>query len=201
MSLDLSKAGVVDDGALQAGAQSAYDMLDEVKHKMLKDLGVKEMPAPKVEPEPIANVDVVTIDNRELGALHTQYVAYSVYLSSRLAEVISLERAARGNLKRVAATIKNELRAEGVKETHISAQLEIHPVYTEYYIEHLKLFMMKEIVESLYKAYRDMAAALSRNVTLRELEFQQQQREDNVGKSKGSSKPRRGGKPFSGRRG
>jgi desulfoferrodoxin (superoxide reductase-like protein) len=198
MGLDLREAAVVDDEQLEMRAESVYDMLDTIKSQMQDQLGVDDMPAPKDLPKPLAEVDVASIGNRELGAIYTQYVAYSVFLNSRLAEMISLEKAARGNLKKATAEIKNQLRADGVKAADIAARVETHPVYEEYYIEWLKLFMMKEILEARYKAYRDMAAALSRNVTLRELEFEQQRRDSNVQSSKGSSRPRRS---FGGRRG
>jgi hypothetical protein len=198
MGLDLRDAGVVDGEKLENRAKSVYDMLETIKSQLHSQLGVQEMPAPQEHPAPLAELDVATIGNRELGAIYSQYVAYSVFLNSRLSEIVSLEKAAKGNLKKAVAEIKNKLRVEGVKAAEITARVETHPLYEEYYVEALKLFMMKEIVEAQHKAYRDMAAALSRNVTLRELEFEQQRREDNVQQSKGASRPRRGG--FGGRR-
>ena len=202
MSLDLSDVSIIEGGELEERAGSVYDMLDVIKESMHDQLGVTDMPAPKVAPTPLTEVDVATIDNRELGALYTAYVAYSVFLNTRLSEILSLERAARGNLKKVVARLKNQLRADGVKETHVAAQVETHGLYEEYYVEHLKLYMMKEIVEAQHKAYRDMAAALSRNVSLRELEFEQQRRDNNIQKSKGkgAGTPLKRS-PFSGRRG
>jgi hypothetical protein len=191
MGLDLSQAGIVDDAKLQKRAKSIYGLLDDLKCRLQEDLGVEEMPSPSSQPPALAELNVEQLGNRELGGLYTQYVAHAVFLNGRLAEINALERAAKGNLKRTIAEIKNELRSKGVKEAEVVARVEVHPVYEEFAIEALKLFMMKELVEAYQKAYKDMAAALSRNITLRELEFEQIRREDNIQKSRAASTPQR----------
>ena len=183
-ALDLSTVGLVDGSDVEKRAQSVYQLLEEVESQLRDDLGVSEMPDPKSQPTPLAELDVAVITNRELGGLHAQYVSYSVFLAGRLAKINGLERAARGNLKRVTAEIKNELRADGVKEAELSARVEVHPLYEQFYMEAMKLFMTKEIGEAYVKAYKEMASALSRNIALRELEFEQQRREDSIGKKK-----------------
>lgn len=192
----LARRGIVDEDQLVENAEDAYARIEQLKREMKDHLGVSEPPRPSEHPTPLSEMDVQSMGNRELGAYHAQFVAYVVFIGDRLAEIEVMERTAGAHLKKVKAEISMELRAEGHSEAKVKDMVILHPIYEEAFLEHEKLYNMKKIVGSYHEGYKEVAKALSRNVTIRELEFEQQKRESNVQNSKGRRKPNLGeGRP------
>lgn len=202
----LSRRGLVDEEQIVEDAEDAYARIEQLKNDMQERLGVSEPPRPKNHPVPLDDMDIQSMGNRELGAYHAQFVAYVVFIGDRLAEIEVMERTAHAHLKKVKAKISMELRAEGHSEAKVKDLALLHPIYEEAFLEHEKLYNMKKIVSSYHSGYKEVAKALSRNVTIRELEFEQQKRDSNVQHSKGrkpdlgDSRPSGRGKSFGRRR-
>lgn len=181
----LARRGLVDEEQLEEEVEDAYERVERLKRDMRDRLGVSEPPRPKEHPTPLSEADIERMGNRELGAYYTQFVAYVVFIGDRLAEIEIMERTAGAHAKKVKATISMELRAEGNSEATVKDLVLLHPIFEEAYLEHEKLYNMKKILASYHAGYKEVAKALSRNVSIRELEFEQTKRENNVQHSKG----------------
>jgi len=178
-------AGVINEAQTNANTEALYGLTESIQEKLVHEFGIEEYPRPSGAPEPLSEVDVGAMANIALGNLYSQYVAYSVYLNNKLTDIRCLSKTAKIVLKNVSADIKLQLLSEGVPKDQVSAQVRAHPKFNELEIESLKFEIMSEKVETYAKGYRDQAAALSRNIELRKLEFEQQLREGHVQKTKG----------------
>lgn len=192
MGLDLRRAGIVDEEEHQEGMQDAYTQIAEIKYGLEQRFGVSEPPRPKQEPVPLSEVDVSALSNLQLESLYLQYVSYSVFLNTKVAEIECLERAAGAELKKTRGRIENALRAGGIKEIALKAAVETHPAYLEAAMEYNKLYFTKKLSVPYYEVYSKQASGLSRAVELRKLEFAQQQRSSNL--TRPSPRPRGAGK-------
>lgn len=178
-SLNLKSTVVLDDEDMQH-VRSADEILHEVVSNA-EAMGIVEIPKPSGIPEPLSDMDVDGLSDRELGALLTSYVAYAQYLNTNLAKINATHKIAEANLKHVRAKLKVKLKAKNMGDKEAENAVQNHPVFLDMDLERLKLYAMKEILDAHFTAYDKQAAALSRNITLRGLTFEKSQREDNVG--------------------
>lgn len=181
--LDLTKAPITDKDA-EARHQSAFDMIEEVKAKML-DMGLGEYPKPKSAPiqlSEITHIDALT--NAQLGALYVQYVAYSQFIGARLADAEAGYKIAVNRVKHISAELTSTLYAKKVPKAEVPVLIQEDPFFQQFDAELVRFFAMKTLLEAHYRAYEKQAAALSRLVSLRELEFQQSLRQEGIRKPK-----------------
>lgn len=160
--------------------QKALDILEEMQHRA-GQLGLPEYPKPTNTPDPLSDVDIEALANRELEQLMATYTAWATYIMPKLAETEAAYKISASNLKAVAADLKVHLFKDGVPKSEVGARVLDSPVYMEYELEHLKLFATKEILEAHYNAYSKQAAVLSRIVELRKLEYEQTLRQQSIG--------------------
>jgi hypothetical protein len=181
--LDLSKTAITDRES-EEELRSAFDIIEETKEKM-SEMGLEEYPRPRNAPKALAEIDDIdSLTNSQLGALYVQYVAYSQFISAKLSETIAGYRIAANNLKHLHANIASTLYAKEVPKAEVPARVKEDPLYKQYDAELVKFFAMKTLLEAHHRAYDKQAAALSRMISLRELEFQQSLRQDNIKKPK-----------------
>jgi hypothetical protein len=155
-------------------------------------MGLPEYPKPKTAPEPLCDIDVGALTNRELETQMANYVAYAMYIAPKLAEAEAAYKISTANMKAVAASLKVSLYKDRVPKSEIDARVLVAPEYIEQELEHLKLYATKEILEAHYKAYSKQAGALSRFVELRKLEYEQEVRQHSVSTFKGRPRPTAG---------
>jgi hypothetical protein len=196
--LDLNKRAILDDEE-QEQVKSATQILEEVKEHV-EELGLPEYPRPRTQPEPIDHYDIEAMLNPQLGQLFARYTAFAQFVFGQLAQAESGYKLAVSALKLREAKMKAKLYAQNVPNAQVSAHVKDDPLFIEAELEVLKLFATKTILEAHYKAYDKQAAALSRIIALRELEFEKEARENGImtrrGRSKGQA-PQRPARDFS----
>ena len=100
--LDLSRAPITHKNS-EARHQSAFDVIDEVKSKM-QDMGLEEYPKPRSAPVPLSEIEHIdALTNAQLGSLYVQYVAYSQFISARLADTVAGYKIAVNTVKHLSA--------------------------------------------------------------------------------------------------
>lgn len=145
-------------------------------------MGIPEMPRPKNQPTPLADLDITALTNLELSALHAQYVSFAVYMGEQLAKIEAQEDNTKRAVKDHAAMLKDQLAASGKKGPEIMAGVLEDEDYKALDLEHQKLFFMKSILKRRYSGFVKQGATLSRNIELRKLDFEQTLRASNIGK-------------------
>lgn len=190
MSLDLRGVGIVDPDK-QAELKSAFDLIDEIEGYFIEKLGITAYEKPAEVPPDLSEgladkADALTLD--ELGILHAQYVAYAAFLNGQLSKIKAAYKVAESNLKHVKADISTKLYANDIPKSEVADRVLMDPLYREYEVEYLKLYMMRTILEARYQAYDTQASAISRLITLRGQEIERA-RQDPQGRG-----PGRGGK-------
>lgn len=182
---DFTKTPIVDEEEQEARYRSAADMIDETKARLL-EMGLEEYPQPKSRPIPLAEIpNIDSLTNTELGVLFAQYTAYAQFVGARSAEMQAMHKIAVSGLKRLTAEMTAQLVAREVPKSEIPAQIRKSQAFIDGDTELLKIYAMKTMLEAVHRAYEKQAAALSRLISLRELEFQQTLRDGNI------KKPRR----------
>lgn len=152
----------------------------EAIQKQVRAMGVPDYPRPRQTPEAIADVDLSAMTNRELEQLMSQYTAWAAFMGTKLAEAEVAYKASTAAMKAVTASLRVSLLKDGVPKNEIDAKVQTSPEYIEYDLEHLKLYAAREILDAHYKAYSRSAQAVSRNIELRKLEYEQDMRQQNV---------------------
>lgn len=163
--------------------QKTIDIMNEVRAQMA-EIDLKPYPQPKTTPEPLDPEVIEGMSNRELERALASYNGYAAYLQTKLVEAQIRERAATINLKAVKASLRASLFKDRVPKTEIDAHAVTSPEYIAQEQEHLKHYAIKEILEAHYNAFSKQASTVSRVIELRKLEFEQSQREHNVGRYK-----------------
>jgi hypothetical protein len=181
MKLDLTKTPIVP-ADTEAEFQSAFDIIEETKADMEK-LGLSEYPRPKSAPISLAEIgEIDRLTNPQLGALYVQYVAYAQYINTKLTDTIVGYKIAVNNLKHITAELTSRLHAKAIAKAEVTALVRRDPLYQRADAELVKFFAMKTLLEAHHKAYDKQASALSRMISLRELEFQQSLRQEGIAK-------------------
>ncbi|OHD24329.1 MAG: hypothetical protein A2Y38_09170 [Spirochaetes bacterium GWB1_59_5] len=196
--MNLDNAAVLSNDTVDGLKAITESIIDGV-HAAMNALGLPEYPRPRSTPRPLDDAGVAGLSNPDLGQLYVEYVAYAQYVNGQLAELEAGYRIAVANLKQLDAKLKSQLFAAGTAKAEIPALVKDNPVYLEFELEVLKLYAMKSIVDAHYRAYDKQAAGLSRVITLREMEFQQELRGAGIGgMRKGRARPGIGldGKPI-----
>lgn len=170
---------------------TADDIMDEVAVK-IDQLGLPAYPKPSTTPHPLTDVDIESLTNHQLGALYTQYTAFAQFVNGQLAQTEAGYKIAQSRLKMLDAKIRAELYAAKVPKAEVPAKVKENGAFETAEFELVKLFAMKTILEAHYRAYDKQAAALSRIITLRELEFEKEMRDNGIhGRKKPQQRPQR----------
>lgn len=189
--LDLSDAPILPPES-EEKYQSAFEILEEVRCEMREQLGLEEYPQPKSIPMALADVDVETLPNDQLGGLYARYVAHAQFVGARLAETEAAYKIATNVLKQVIADVQARLFVKDVPKAEIPTMVRQDGMYRKFDAELVKLYATKTILAAHHRAYDKQASALSRIISLRELEFQQTLRETGIGGKKRTNRaPRR----------
>lgn len=175
--------------------QRGLEILEDIQEQMA-GMGLTEYPKPKTTPEPLGDLDLSAMENRELEGLMAKYTGYAAYVGTKLAEAEVAYKVSTAAMKAVSASLKVSLYKDGSPKTEIDAKIQVAPEYIEYELEHLKLYATKEILDAHYKAYSRSAQAVSRTIEVRKLEYEQDARQHSVGGFKG--RPSTGGLPARG---
>lgn len=179
-SLDLRGFAVLDGERLAREKTEAEELIDRVKQKMAEQ-GISEYEQPEGRPPSLAEVDVASLSNEDIGRLHAQYVSYASFLMNRVAEAKAVEKVAQSNLKQVTARIKGELISENVSNKEIPDKTLTHPLYKQYEQDYQVAHITTMLTEAIYNTFQKQASYVSRFIKLRELDMQNHQREANVG--------------------
>lgn len=177
---NFGRMGVVDEEQLGA-ARAKLDTLMQDVEADLEQRGILDAPRPDNHPKALADLDITLLTNNELASLYSQYVAYGAYIGDGLAKVEGLEEAAKRFLRDVLSELKEAQFVKGMKGAEATSAALQDPLYKDYDLEHTKLFLMKTIMKRRYDGYKDQAAALSRSIELRKLDFEQSSRDNNLG--------------------
>lgn len=177
---DFSRVGFINPRAVTESKRKIEEILLCVEEELTMR-GIPESPRPKGVPESLADSDITRMSNNQLANLYTQYVAYGAYLGNELAKIEGLEEGARKLLKDTLAELKDACFSKGLKGPEATAAAMRDEVYKEMDFEHMKLYFMKTILKRRARGYSSQAAALSRNIELRKLEFEQSRRDTNIG--------------------
>ena len=161
--------------------RSAYEILDEVKQHV-EGMGLPPYPKPTTAPQPLDTVDLETLPNNQLGQLYAKYTAYAQYVGQQLAEAEAAYKLGVSALKMLEAKLKTRLFGEGKPKVEVPALVRDNEVFVEGELEVLKLYAMKAILDAHYTAYDKQAAALSRIVEIRKLEFEKEIRDAGIRK-------------------
>ncbi len=178
--------------ATQERAQKAMDVLADVQAEVEK-MGLPPYPKPKTLPDPLSDIEVGSLSNRELETQMAAYIAYAAYVGTKLAEADVAYRAATSNLKAVQASLEVDLFKDRVPKNEIRARVKVAPEFVDRELEQLKMFAIKTILEAHHKSYSTSAQTLSRSIETRKLEYEQALREHNAASFK--PRPQRGGLP------
>lgn len=161
----------------------AQGILAQVENQA-KDLGLVPYPKPSNAPDNLADMDVSVMPNNQLGQMYSQYTAHAQWVFGELTKASVAYRLGVSSLKLLEAKLKTKLYAQNVVKAEVPALVREDHLRLEYEIEVLKLYAMKEILEAHYKAYSKQAEALSRIISLRELDFDMTTREFGINNRK-----------------
>lgn len=179
--VDLSKAAIAKPES-EAKYRSAFDAIEDTKREM-REMGLDDYPKPKTSPVALSEVgDIDALTNAQLGGLYVRYVAHAQFIGARLAETVAGYKIAVSNLKHLQAELSATMFSQEVPKGEIAARVRENPLYKEFDGELVKMFAMKTLLEAHHRAYDKQAAALSRVISLRELEFQQTLRQGGIGR-------------------
>lgn len=176
--LDLSKTAFLSDEEW-AQFKNAQEMIEEVKGKA-EEMGLHKYPKPSTQPPSLADMDVGEIPNSQLSQLYSQYTAHAQWVFQEFTEAEIAYKNGVASLKLLDAKLKSKMYAMGMPKAEVPALMREDPIRTEYEMEVLKLYAMKEILGAHYKAYSKQADALSRIVEIRKLEFEQTMRASGI---------------------
>jgi hypothetical protein len=181
--LDLTKATIVPKSS-EAKYRATHDVLENVKAELAR-MGLQEYPTPSSVPPSLLDIgDIDTLPNASLGNLYTQYVAYAQFIGARLAEAEARYKLSVNALKHLAAEMSAQMIAEEVPKGEVKDRVRDAPLYKELDCDLVTRAATKILLEAHKHAYDKQAAALSRVIALRELEFQQSLRQDNMKRKK-----------------
>jgi hypothetical protein len=191
---DFSRVGLVDESEIFHAQEQVDQLLHGVEAELVRR-GIPHPPRPEGHPAPLADLDITLKTNGELASLYTQYVAYGAYIGDELAKIEGLEAHAKKMLKETLANLKDAQFVKGVKGPEATARALKDPIYNSLDMAHLRLFFMKAILTRRYQGYTAQAAALSRTIELRKLDFEQSRRDGNLGYPGKQGAPRGFGAP------
>lgn len=138
----------------------------------LKKMGLVPIPKPRM-PQSIADVDVDGLTNAELGALYARHIGFAVYMKYKVAIAEVTYREAKGLLDRVEAGLRRQFKSEGVADSNIRDLVHEHEDYQEAQGEVSSAYAIHALLNAYMSNYRSQAQALSRLVTLRQLDLEQ----------------------------
>lgn len=171
--------------------QRGLEILEAIQKQVIA-MGLPEYPRPRNTPEPIGDIDLSAMSNRELEQVMAQYTAWAAYVGTKLAETEVAYKASSAAMKALTASLRVSLHKDGIPKAEIEAKVQTSPEFMEYDLEHLKLYATREIVGAHYKAYIRSAQAVSRSIEVRKLEYEQDARVHSVGGFKRPQGPPRG---------
>lgn len=166
------------------------DILKEIE-ETLQEMGVDDYPRPDKPPPHLAEGVADRADDlsdAELAQLHAQYVAYGCFLNGRLSYVSAAASIAEENLSAIKSHLAVKMYAEKIPKVEIPDRIRLNGRFQELSIESLKLECMKKILEAHYATYSKQAQAVSRLITLRTQDIDDQHRDAGI-KNRGRRLP------------
>lgn len=179
-SLNLGRTPIIDEGKVRHAKEKIDSLLRDVEADLVRR-GIPEPPRPKNHPAELADMDTALLTNADLGSLYTQYVAYASYIGDELAKIEGMEESAKKLLRDTLAELKDAAFTRDLKGAEATSAALKDELYRALDLEHMRLFFMKAIMKRRYRGYVSKAAALSRTIELRKLDFEQVRRDGNVG--------------------
>ncbi len=138
----------------------------------LKKMGLVPIPQPRM-PQSIADIDIDGLTNAELGALYARHIGFAVYMKYKVVVAEVTYRGAKALLDKVEAQLRRQLKAEGVADSNIRDLVHEHEDYQEAQGEVASTYAIHALLTAYMSNYRSQAQALSRLVTLRQLDLEQ----------------------------
>lgn len=154
----------------------------------LKTMGLTEPPKPLFELPEITPEMLSTTDDREYTTVYAQQLSWQNYVSPILAKVTSGLLQAENQMKLVGARIKKRLREQNklrtkedkLKEDDIEVEVLNDPIYQEAMLEAQKLKQYKLSLETCHEIAGRNMRVISRQIEIRKLSVEEQQRENNL---------------------
>lgn len=179
--LDLRGTAIIDSENLEK-VPSGEEVVEDVRARMHAS-GIPEMSPPRGEPPvSLTDVDTASMSLRDLENLFIKYTGYAQFISTIAAERVAALNAEQTRLKSAKARIAKMLMEEGVTKADIAAARDAHPDVEDISISILRTRTERDMVEAARKAFSGQAAALSRIVEIRKLEYEQGSRQGTLNK-------------------
>lgn len=147
---------------------------------VLQKLRIKDIREPEQRPGGIDINNLDKIPNSELGALYMTYNGWTQYIRVCAAKETAGYKVAKGVLKRVELRIRKNLASQGVPKDEIARMCREVPFYEEIATEVDTRAAKSELLDAFRAAYSNNTDALSRIITLRGQELDQDRRGHSV---------------------
>lgn len=179
MTLKLSRHGIVDSRAIDK-IPKGDDVLAEIEAE-LASKGIYLIQPPSGEPpQSLTELDATNLSMLDLESLYAKYTAYTAFIESEFTACEVRYRYCESALKQIRAHVEAALLRAGVPKSEVPSKRDLDPEVEEATRALLKARAKKSLVSSAMKAYAKQAAALSRIVEIRKMEFDQVGRSRNL---------------------
>lgn len=185
MSLDLTNAPLIPEEET-LGLMSAFDILKQVEEYIEEEVGV---PPPRRPNTDIPDMSDIADKADELSTLELEkglarFTAWASYMSAKLANVIAAHKIAERNRKAVDAQLSLDLFSKGTPKTEVVERVRASTKHLEFELEELKLYAMKQALNSRHAAASSGSDTVSRLITLRGQEVDKSSRTTTIYKKK-----------------
>lgn len=138
----------------------------------LARLGLAPLPTPKV-PRPISDLNIDTLPNDQLAALYAEHVSYAQFVGVKIAQHKAYAVGLRGTLDRHVAELKIGFKKEKIPDSQVASLVKIDPELVELEDVIAQTKAVTILLEAYLNNYKAQYAALSRIVTIRQIDIDQ----------------------------
>lgn len=176
---------------------SKFDTQNAVEQD-LKHMGLTDEKKPAFELPEITPEALTTTDNTQYTTLYSQQLAWQNYLSPIVAKVCSGLLQAENQMVLIEAAIEKRLKAqnklrtkeEKLDKNDIKNEVLNDPIYQEAMLEAQRLKQYKLRLEAMTEIAGRNLRVISRQIELKKMEFDENNRETNINRGRGGFQPR-----------
>ncbi len=193
-TLNLKKKAIASPAAIEASDTHLNQIIEEVEQTLVR-MNIPAIARPDIElPEDINqrlnNPDMVPMT--ELARLHFLYTSYAGYANYERAKMNMMKLSAKRRLEKLKLELTLDLQSKSIPKTDIPNLVKDNPLYAEQEHAYDRTNYLTNILETVYKDYDDIAASISRIVTIRTTEMNSVGRDNGIynrGKTKAPGTP------------